>query len=103
MRTFTRSITHAESEPLSHRLKRFLARSGKYTFMIEQTTRWPKGFQDIGGLTFQQTWDQRPEWVDFTLTEMKDPSGMFKEWKSFCVEKKKQDDRNAKERRRTTR
>ena len=97
MRAFTRSIIHAESEPLNHRLKRFLARNNKYPFMIEQTTRWPKGFSNIGGLTFQQTWDTRKEWVDFTLTEMKEPSGMFKEWKDFCLEKKKQNAGDTKE------
>ena len=65
--------------------------------MIEQPTRWPEGFCNIGGMTFQQTWDARKEWVEFTLTEMKEPSGMFKEWKDFCIEKKKQNAGDTKE------
>ena len=98
MRAFTRSLIHAESEPLNHRLKRFLARNNKYSFMVEQTTRWPEGFSNIGGMTFQETFEHRPEWVEFTLSEMKAPSGMFREWKSFCEKKKRQqDDRTAKE------
>ena len=63
---------------------------------METEKRWPEGFSNIGGMTFQQTFEQRPEWVDFTLTEMKNPSGMFADWKDFCVQKKKQDARNSK-------
>ena len=56
-----------------------------------QQTKWPDGFMDIGGLTFAQTYQLKPEWVDFTLTDMKDASGMFKEWRSYCIGKKTDD------------
>ena len=54
-------------------------------------TRWPEGFMDIGGKSFDWVFQNRKEWVEFTLNEMKKPSGLFLEWKSYCVEKVKEE------------
>ena len=54
---------------------------------MSATTVWPEGFMDIGGMTFQQVYDRKKEFVDFTLTEMKKCSGMFREFQDFCKEK----------------
>ena len=46
-------------------------------------TKWPPGFADIGNQTFGWVAEHKPEWVDFTLNEMNDPSGLFLLWKTF--------------------
>ena len=51
--------------------------------------RWPDGFMDIGGLTFAEAYKKKPEFVDFTVTDMKEPTGMFREWKTYCVGRNK--------------
>jgi len=45
---------------------------------------FPKGFCDIGEISFKDLYDRKKEWVDFTLTEMKSPKGMFKTWQDYC-------------------
>ena len=50
-------------------------------------TVWPTGFSDIGEKTFAWVREHRPDWVDFTLTEMKNPSGLFLEWKTYLLDK----------------
>ena len=52
-------------------------------------TRWPEGFCNIGGWTFQRLFDEKKEFVDFTLKCMENPSGLFAEWKAFCELKTK--------------
>ena len=50
---------------------------------------WPKGFMDIGGLTFDEVYERKKEFVEFTLTSMTKCSGMFKRWQQFCEQKEK--------------
>ena len=51
-------------------------------------TKWPPGFADIGNQTFVWVAEHKPEWVDFTLNEMNDPSGLFLLWKTFLLKRK---------------
>ena len=48
---------------------------------------WPDGFMDIGGLTFDEVYERKKEFVEFTLTSMTKCSGMFKRWQQFCEQK----------------
>ena len=50
---------------------------------------WPKGFMDIGGLTFDEVYERKKEFVEFTLNSMTKCSGMFKRFQDFCREKEK--------------
>ena len=45
---------------------------------------WPKNFMDIGGLLFSDVYKKKTEFVDFTLTEMKKPTGLLKKWQDYC-------------------
>ena len=49
---------------------------------------WPPGFADIGTKTFAWVAKNRPEWVDFTLNEMHEPTGLFLLWKTFLLKRK---------------
>ena len=49
--------------------------------------KWPDGFCDIGGKTFQWVWENRKVFVDFCLTDMECATGMFKEFQEFCKKK----------------
>ena len=57
--------------------------------MQYESTVWPDGFLDIGGFTFEQTWKQRKEWVKFTIGEMQEATGMFGNWREYCLTKSK--------------
>ena len=48
---------------------------------------WPEGFMDIGGQNFAWVHANRPVWVEFTLEKMDDPSGLFRDWKTYCINK----------------
>ena len=50
---------------------------------------WPEGFMDIGGLTFDEVYQRKKEFVEFTLNCMQKCSGMFKLFQEFCIEKEK--------------
>ena len=50
---------------------------------------WPEGFYDIGGLTFDEVYDRKKEFVNFVLHGMKNCTGMFKSFQDFCVRKEK--------------
>ena len=50
--------------------------------------QFPEGFFDIGGKNFLWVFQNKPEYVDFTIHEMKDPSGLHKLWKNYCIRKK---------------
>ena len=50
---------------------------------------FPKGFCDIGLISFKDLYDRKKEFVDFTLKDMENPSGLFLKWKQFCLEKVK--------------
>ena len=41
------------------------------------------------GKTFQWVYTNKKEFVDFTLTEMGSPTGLFKVWKEYCQKKNK--------------
>ena len=49
--------------------------------------KFPDGFCDIGGKTFEWVHENRPEFVEHTLTEMKNATGLFREWQIFCEER----------------
>ena len=49
---------------------------------------WPDGFCDIGNQTFEWTLINRPEWCDFTITSMSEPTGLFEKWRSFLLKSK---------------
>ena len=53
---------------------------------------WPDDFVDIGGKTFAWVWENRKEFVDFTLNDMTKPTGLFDVWKKYCLNKTKQHD-----------
>ena len=48
---------------------------------------FPEKFSDIGGRTFEQVFKSHKEFVDFTLTEMEQPTKLFKRWQDFCKRK----------------
>jgi hypothetical protein len=53
--------------------------------MTDQTI-WPAGFCDgLAGKTFEWTIINKPDWVDFTINEMKDVTGFFKIWKDYLL------------------
>ena len=54
---------------------------------------WPNDFMDksLQGKSFAWTWINKKEWVDFTLTDMKEPSGIFEVWQKYCLSKNKHD------------
>ena len=43
----------------------------------------------LAGKTFLWVYKNKTEWVDFTLTEMKEPTQLFKVWKDYCQAKSK--------------
>ena len=49
---------------------------------------FPEKFMCIGGKSFEWVFKNRPEFVEFTLTEMLQPTGLFLEWKEFCKARK---------------
>ena len=53
-------------------------------------TKWPNDFLDksMRGKTFGWTWENKKEWVDFTLTDMTKPTGIFEVWQKYCFSKK---------------
>ena len=52
---------------------------------------WPEGFCGIGGRTFLWVFNNKKDWVEFTLDKMKDPTGLFLEWKNYCTQKLKEE------------
>ena len=47
-------------------------------------TIFPKGFYDIGLKEFLWVYENKIEWRDFTLNEMKNPTGLYKVWQDYC-------------------
>ena len=49
--------------------------------------RFPSDFFDLtmSNKTFEWVFNNKLEFVDFTLTEMIKPTGFFKQWKDYCV------------------
>lgn len=50
--------------------------------------KFPANFFDIGEQTFISVFNSKPDYVQFTIDDMKDPTGLFKQWKDYCIEKK---------------
>ena len=44
---------------------------------------------ELGGKTFQWIYNNKTEYVDFTLTDMVSPTGVFLEWQKYCQRKHK--------------
>ena len=50
---------------------------------------FPKGFMDISERKFLWIFQNKKEFVDFTLTDMKKPTKLFLKWKNYCLRKSK--------------
>ena len=59
--------------------------------MLGDELLFPKEFMDIEliGKTFLYVFKNRPEFVDFTKTEMLEPTGFWKIWHDYVTEKHK--------------
>ena len=55
---------------------------------------WPVDFMDIGSKTFRWVFENRKEFVDFTVNEMTEVTGLFKKWKRYCQEQIKFENEN---------
>ena len=53
---------------------------------MSDTTVFPMIF-GLNGKTFQWVYENKKDWVNFTLTEMKKPLGLFKVWQEYCKRK----------------
>ena len=51
--------------------------------------RFPEGFQNIGNKTFEWVYDNKKDFVDFTLNEMTGCTGLFSQWQQYCQNKYK--------------
>ena len=47
---------------------------------------FPVNFMCIGEKTFRWVFENRKEFVDFTVNEMDKPTGLFQEWQKYCRE-----------------
>ena len=56
--------------------------------MQHENVRWPDGFYDIGNQTFEWVYENRPDWVEFTIEKMSQTTGMFKMWSDFVTFRK---------------
>ena len=54
----------------------------------EDDTIFPQIFPDVGGETFEFVFENRTNWVTFTLA-MTNCTGFFAVWKSYCIRKSK--------------
>ena len=54
---------------------------------VDDLVLFPDMMPDIGGKTFLFAWENRPEWVDFTLSWNKS-TGIFKRWHLYCKRRK---------------
>ena len=45
---------------------------------------FPKNFFDIGEMTFEEVFKNKPDYVQFTINEMKNCTGLFLEWQEYC-------------------
>ena len=56
---------------------------------LENEKQFPKNFFDIGEKTFEYVFQHKPDYVQFTINEMKKCTGLFLEWQNYCKEKVK--------------
>ena len=54
--------------------------------------RWPDGFGQVGGLTFEEAFEKEKKLVQITLSGMSQATGIFKSWFDFCKQKEKESD-----------
>ena len=50
---------------------------------------FPEGFMCVSNKTFEWVFENRKEFVDFSITEMENPTGLFKKWVNYCKERLK--------------
>ena len=50
-------------------------------------TLFPKGFFDIGLKSYLWVFENKKEFVDFTITGMKNCKGIYKSWQDYVLEK----------------
>ena len=55
---------------------------------VEDNTTFPSIFPDVGGMRFKYVFENRTEWVTFTLG-MTTCTGFFAVWKNYCIRKSK--------------
>ena len=57
---------------------------------------WPEDFVDkeMCGKSFYWAYKNKTEFVDFTVTEMKKPTGLFKQWQDYCFHRIKLETEN---------
>ena len=60
--------------------------------MLDDELFFPKGYCDIGEISFKELFEAKKEWVDFTLTDMKEPKGLFLKWQQYCLRKTKENE-----------
>ena len=46
--------------------------------------RFPPNFMNIGGKSFGWVYENKKEFVDFTLNDMRGCTGLFLQWKDYC-------------------
>jgi len=51
---------------------------------MSHNTEFPVGFHDIGGKSFEWVFHNKQEFVDFTMTEMSECTGIYKVWQDYC-------------------
>ena len=51
----------------------------------DDTIIFPEGFMCIGGKSFEWVYENRAEFVDFTINEMENPTKMFLTWYNYCL------------------
>jgi len=54
---------------------------------MAEVTKFPDDFGELASLTFEEAFESKKEFVDFTLNEMQNPSGLWKHWHDFCTRK----------------
>ena len=47
--------------------------------------QWPENFMDISLKPFRWVFEHRKEFVEFTVNEMTQPTGLFKKWQDYCT------------------
>ena len=45
----------------------------------------PMELPDVGGRSFLWVFENRQEFVDWTIHDMKCPTGFFKTWQDYCL------------------
>jgi len=50
---------------------------------------FPDNFFNIGNKSFEWVFENKKDYVDFTVREMKNPTKFYKKWKDYCIRKVK--------------